>query len=72
MAHPKNTGHSFRFKERKYKQWSDKINELVVEMALESDPADKFEVALLSKLRDQATNCDLAASVEYERFNDRN
>lgn len=67
-----NTGHSFRFKERKYQQWAEKLDALVADMERESDPKEKFEVSLIKKLRDQVTNCELAASIEFENYNDKN
>ena len=64
-------GHQFRAKERRYQDWARKLDELVTEMERESDPKDHFEMSMLKKLRDQVTNCELAASIELENYRDR-
>lgn len=65
-------GHQFRFRERKYKGWAVKLQELIDELEREMDEKEPFEKALKETLRKQVTNCELAASIEYEQYRDNN
>lgn len=64
-------GHGFRFKERKYKGWAVKLQELIDELEREMDEKEPFEKALKETLKNQVTNCELAASIELENYRDR-
>lgn len=65
-------GHGFRLKERKYKGWAVMLAEAIARVKKEADEDDPFEKAFVDNLENQFTNCELAASIEYEQYRDNN